>query len=291
MFERCVVTHEEHLEIGRRYLQAFGINRGVGALVEDMNEGRLPWEKAQGVLTHMHYLVIEHITRRVGYTRFRAVCRDPEYITLQTDSLCGVLQRHGPFAQERYARAVEGFAWSSLRLWHLVAHDLGGRHVYEPTPEVAALLRQAPPENPWKMPRLPVPSLLMLVPPEADLSLTLKGSPSRRVTEIYVVEASPPKHQWSVWVHAPIDERIAESVYLELPFTLDGDFEEGLAQAHDLFQDGSPDIDGWRQSVRWFAAAIRAVVEGEAQLEEYIHHTQEGKSERRTLIGTSDGLH
>ena len=290
MFERCVVIHQEYLDIGRRYLQAFGLNRGVGAIVEDMNEGRLPWEKAQQVLSHVHHLVIEHIARRVGFTRFSAVYKDQEFITLQTDSLAGVLQRHGPFAQERYARAVEGFAWTSLRLWHLVAHDLGGRHVYEVTPEVAELLRRAPPENPWKTPRLPVPALMMLVPREAELTLTLKGFPPRDVTEIYVVEAEPPGHQWAVWIHAPIDERIAESVYLELPFSPEGTLEDGLARAHDMFQEGSPTVEGWKDCVRWFAATIRYLTEGGAHREDSLQ-LPEGARERRVVIGAPEDLH
>jgi hypothetical protein len=290
MFERCVVTHQEYLDIGRRYLQAFGLNRGVGAIVEDMNEGRLPWEKAQQVLSHVHHLVIEHITRKVGFTRFSDVYKDPEFLTLQMDSLAGTIQRHGPFAQERYHRAVEGFAWTSLRLWHLVAHDLGGRRVYQPTAEVAELLRKAPPENPWKTPRLPVPSLLMLVPPEAKLTLKLQGFPTRDVTEIYAVEAEPPGHQWSVWVHAPIDERIAESVYLELPFSPEGNFEDGLASGHDMFQDGSPAIEGWKDCVRWFAAAMRYVLEGGGKHEES-PPAQEGQPDRRVIIRAPEGLH
>lgn len=290
MFERCVVAHEEHLEIGRRYIQAFGLNQGVGAIVEDMNEGRLPWEKAQQVLTHMHHLVIEHIARRVGFTRFSALCKDPEFITLQTDSLAGVLQRHGPFAQERYARAVEAFGWNSLRLWHLVAHDLGGRHSYEPTAEVAGLIRQAPPENPWTAPRLPVPSLLMMVPPEAGLSLTLKGFPSREVTEIYAVEAPPPGHHWAVWVHAPIDERIAESVYLELPLSTSANLDDALGKAYDMFQHGSPSVEGWKECVRWFAAAIRYLVEGGAP-REFSHRCQEDRPEQRVHIRAAEDLH
>ncbi|MFL5345349.1 MAG: hypothetical protein ACJ8AT_11175 [Hyalangium sp.] len=290
MFERCVVAHQEYLDIGRRYLQAFGLNRGVGAIVEDMNEGRLPWEKAQQVLSHVHHLIIEHITRRVGFTRFSVLYKDPEFITLQMDSLAGSMQRHGPFAQERYARAVEGFAWTSLRLWHLVAHDLGGRHIYQPTPEVAELLRKAPPVNPWKTPRLPVPSLMLLVPPEARLTLSLKGFPSRDVTEIYAVEAEPPGHQWSMWIHAPIDERIAESVYLELTFPPNGTLEDGLATAHDMFQDGSPSIDGWKECVRWFAATMRYLAEGGGKQEDTLP-SPEAKPEQRVLIDVPDSLH
>jgi hypothetical protein len=290
MFERCVLSHQEALDIGRRYLQAFGLNRGVGAIVEDMNEGRLPWDKAQQVLTQIHHLVIEHIVRRIGFTRFSTLYKDDEFITLQTDSLAGVLQRHGPFAQERYQRAIEGFAWTSLRLWHLVAHDLGGRHVYEATSEVAALLRRAPPVNPWRSPRLPVVSLVMLVPPEAELTLTLKGFPPRDVTEIYAVEAEPPGHQWALWIHAPIDERIAESVYLELPFAAEGSLEEGLTHAHDMFQDSSPTIDGWKECVRWFAAAMRYLTEGGAQRERFVPMPHRAP-ERRVIISIPESLH
>src|SRR4051794_19186504 len=108
MFERCVLSQQAHLDIGRRYLQAFGFSRGVGAIVADMDQGLIPLEKAQLVLSHMHLLFIEYVARRVGFTRFNAVSKDPEFVTLQTDSLTGVLQRHGPHAKERSARAIEG---------------------------------------------------------------------------------------------------------------------------------------------------------------------------------------
>jgi hypothetical protein len=256
-----------------------------------MDQGLIPLEKAQQVLSHMHLLFIEYVARRVGFTRFNAVSKDPEFITLQTDSLTGVLQRHGPHAKERSARAIEGFVWNSLRLWHLVAHDLGGRHVYETTAELASLLRQPTPElQTWKRPRLPVPSLAMRVPPEAGLTLTLKDSPPREVTEVYAVEALPPNHQWAVWIHAPIDEHLSESVYLELLFSPKGSFEDGLARAHDMFQNGSTSIQGWRECVRWLAAAMRYLAEGGVR-HEYIHRPPDAEPERRILLGTLAGLH
>ncbi|MBN1207027.1 MAG: hypothetical protein JXB05_19235 [Myxococcaceae bacterium] len=290
-FERCVVLHEDKLEIGRRYLQAFGIPNGVGAIIEDMNEGRLSWEKAQQVLSHTHYLFIEHIARRVGFTRFSDVYKDPEFVTLQVDSLAGNLQRHGPFPQERRVQALESFAWNSLRQWHLVAHELGGRNVYDITPRLAEALRPSgSSEPPWRAPRLPMPSLLMLVPPEAELSLKLEGFPAREVTEIYAVEAPAPGHQWAVWVHAPIHEALAESVYLELPFSEEGTFEEGLARAHDLFQEDSPAVEGWRDCVRWFAAAMRYLAEGGVHQERSLQ-PEEQEPGRRVLLGAPEALH
>jgi len=288
MFERVVVLQQAQLEIGRRYIQAFGLAQGVHAIVEDMNEGRLSWEKAQQVLGQMHYLFIEHIVRRVGFAHFSAVLEDPEYLALQAESLAHEQQRQGPFPEERYARALESFAWNSLRHWHFVAHDLGGRHIYEITPRLAQLLRRPPPlEEPWRRPRLPVPSLLVIVPEEAGLAVTLKGFASRGVTEIYVVEAPPPQHQWAVWLHAPIDEYLNESVYLELPFSPGGTFEESLGHAHDMFQGESPSIEGWKECVRWLAAAMRYLAEGGARME---FQPEELEPSRRVLIGASEAL-
>jgi hypothetical protein len=290
-FERCVVLHEDKLEIGRRYLQAFGIPEGLGALIEDMNEGRLSWEKAQQVLSHTHYLFIEHIARRVGFTRFSDVYKDPQFVALQVDSLSGVLQRHGPFPQERRAKAIESFAWNSLRHWHLVAHELGGRNVYGITPTLAEVLHPSRSwELPWRMPRLPVPSLMMLVPPEARLALQIEGFPARGVTEIYAVEAPAPMHQWSVWIHAPIHDMLAESVYLELPFSAGGTFDEGLAGAQDLFQQGSPAVQGWRDCVRWFAAAMRYLAEGGVH-QERSAQPEEQEPARRVVLGVAESLH
>jgi hypothetical protein len=262
MFDRCVVSHQETLEIGRRYFQALGPDQAVGAILQDLTEGRLSWNRAQQVLSHVHHLVVEHIARRVGFTRFEALYKDVEFVTLRAETLANIFRRHGPHAHERYARAAEGFAWTSLRLWHLVAHDLGGRHVYEATPELARLARQRLPGVSFKSPRLPVSALLLLVPREAELTLKLKGFPAREVTEIYAVEAPAPGRSWALWVHAPIDERIAESVYLELPFPPEGTLEQGLARAHDMFQDASPAVEGWRECVRWFAAVMCCLSEG-----------------------------
>ncbi|KFE71202.1 hypothetical protein [Hyalangium minutum] len=288
MFERFVVFQQPHLEIGRRYIQAFGLAKGVNAIVEDMNEGRLPWDKAQKVLAQMHYLFIESIVRRVGFERFSDVLKEPEYLAMQAQSVASEQQRHGPFPEDRYARAIESFAWNSLRHWHFVAQDLGGRHIYEITPRLAQVLRRPPPlEEPWRRPRLPVPSLLLIVPEEAKLTITLKGFTSREVTEIYVVESSPPQHQWAVWIHAPIDDSLSESVYLELPFSAEGTLEEGLDRAHDMFQKDSPSIDGWKECVRWLAAAMRYLDQGGARME-----FQPGESDpsRRVLIGDSEAI-
>lgn len=288
MFERCVLFQQAHLEIGRRYIQAFGLVRGVNAIVGDMREGRLSWEKAQQVLSHMHYLFIEYIVRRVGFTRFGAVLEDPEYLELQAESVLQEQQGGGPLPRERYVRALESFAWNSLRYWHFVAHDLGGRHVYEIIPELARLLRKAQPyEQPWKTPRLPVAALSLIVPPEADLFITLKGFTPREVTEIYVVESPPPQHQWAVWIHAPIDGYLNESVYLELPFSPGSTFEDGLASSHDMFQGDSPGIDGWRDCVRWAGAAMRYVAEGGARHE---FQPEEMDPVRRVCIGVAEAL-
>jgi hypothetical protein len=290
MFERCVLFQQAHLEIGRRYIQAFGLVQGVNAIVADMKEGRLSWEKAQQVLSHMHYLFIEYIVRRVGFTRFGAVLEDPEYLALQAESVLRDEQEQGggPVPRERYARALESFAWNSLRHWHFVAHDLGGRNVYEITPKLARELRNAQPhEQPWKNPCLPVPALLLLVPPAANLFITLKGFTPREVTEIYVVESPPSEHQWAVWIHAPIDGYLNESVYLELSFSPGSTFEDGLASAHDMFQGDSPDIDGWRECVRWAGAAMRYVAEGGARHE---FRPEEMESVRRVCIGVAEAL-
>jgi hypothetical protein len=291
MFERLVVCVQDHLEIGRRYIQAFGLTRGVGALVDDMNEGRQAWEKGQYVLGHVPYLVIEYVARRVGFTRFSSVYMDPEFTALQMNSLSRVFQCHSPFPEQRYVRALEEFAWRSLRHWHLVAHDMGGRHLYEVTPSLAHLLRLPELlERPWRAPRLPVPSLLLLVPPEAGLALTVEGFPPRAVTEMYAVESPPPKHQWSVWLHAPVDEYFAESVYLEMLFFPDDSLEEGLERAHDMFVGGAPVIQGWKESVRWLAASMRYLAEGGTR-QECRPHRPEMNPGRRILLGAADALH
>ncbi len=288
MFERCVLFQQAHLEIGRRYLQAFGLAQGVHAIVGDMNEGRLSWEKGQQVLGHMHYLFIESIVRRVGFTRFGAVLEDPEFKALQAESILQEQQGGGSAPQERHARALEAFAWNSLRHWHFVAHDLGGRNAYEIAPQLARLLHKTQPhEQLWGTPRLPVPSLSLIVPPQADLAVTLKGFAARDVTEIYVVESPPPQHQWSMWIHAPIDGYLSESVYLELPFPAGSTFEDGLAAAHDMFQGDSPDIEGWRDCVRWAGAVLRYVAEGGARQE---IPAGEMDSVRRVRVGITEAL-
>ncbi|MDY7232242.1 hypothetical protein [Hyalangium rubrum] len=263
MFERFVLLEQDYLEIGRRYIQALGIHKGISAAVEDMNAGRLPWDKAWQVLGHMTYLAIEHIAQRVGFTRFSTVYTDPEFVALQVNRLSMVLQRNGPFPEARYVRALEDFAWQALRHWHLVAHDLGGRHAYKVTPVLANLLRQPDSlEKPWQTPRLPVSSLLVRVPPEAGITLGDAADCPHAVTEIYVVEAVPPQHQWSVWIHAPIDPEFAESLYLEIPMPSEGSLEEGLERAHDMFRGGAPTSVGWKECVRWLAAAMRHLAEG-----------------------------
>ncbi len=288
MFERCVLYQQAHLEVGRRYIQAFGLVQGMNAIIDDMNEGRLHRERALQVLSHMHYLFIESITRRVGFTRFGALIADPEYKALQTESVMQEYRRQGPISRERYVCALEAFAWNSLRHWHFVAHDLGGRNVHEVTPGLARLLRKAQAhEQPWKTPRLPVSALSLIVPAEAGLTVTLKGFAPREVTEIYIVEALRPQHQWAMWIHAPIDGHLNESVYLQLSFSPESTFEEGIASAHDMFQDGSPNVEGWKDCVRWAGAVMRYVAEGGIRQE-----FQPGESEpvRRVCIGVTEVL-
>lgn len=263
MFERFVLFQQDSLEIGRRYIQAFGITRGANALVEDLNEGRLPWEKAWPVLGQMPYLALEHVARRVGFTRFSTVYTDPEFISLHVNRMSMMIQRHGPFPERRYAEALEDFAWYALRHWHLVAHDMGGRHAYKVAPVLAHLLRQ--PENlerPWQSPHLPVPSLLLRVPREAGITLGDAADFPHPVTELYVVEASPPKPHWSVWIHAPIDQDAAESLYLEVPLVPDGTLEQSLENTQDMFRGSTPTAQGWKECVRWLGAAMRHLAEG-----------------------------
>jgi hypothetical protein len=167
-----------------------------------------------------------------------------------------------------YERALEDFAWHSMRHWHLVAHDLAGRHTYEVSPALAHRLRQPEVlERPWKTPSVPVPAVLLVVPAEAELTLSQLGGPPRPVTELYVVESPAPQHQWAIWIHAPIDEDFAESLYVELPFAPGGRLEDGMELARDLFHDGTPTALGWKDCVRWLAAVMRYLVEGSSRPE------------------------
>jgi hypothetical protein len=268
MFERFVLFEREELEIGRRYIQAFGLPKAVAMLMDDMNAGRLPWGKARDVLSHMPYLVVEYICRRVGFTRFRDVCMDPEFITLQGNGAARLLQRHVAFPVEGPARPLEDFAWHCMRHWHLVAHDLAGRHTYEVAPALADRLRQ--PElldRPWQSPRVPVAAMLLIVPAEAQLTLAQWGAPPRAVTELYVVESAPPEHQWSVWIHAPVDEDFAEALHVELPFAPGSSLEDGIELSRDVFQGSAPTAQGWKDCVRWLAAAMRYLAEGSTRPE------------------------
>jgi hypothetical protein len=284
MFERFVLFEQEELEIGRRYIQAFGLPQAVAALLDDMNAGRLPWGKGREVLRHMPYLVIEYICRRVGFTRFRDVCMDPEFISLQGSGAARVLQRHTVFPVEAPVQTLEDFAWHCLRHWHLVAHDQAGRHTYEVAPALAHRLRQPDLlDRPWQSPCMPVSAVLLIVPPEAQLTLAQWGGPPRPVTELYVVESAPPVHQWSIWLHAPVDEDFAESLYLELPFAPRASLEDGIERARDVFQGSAPSAQGWKDCVRWLAAALRYEVV-RARL-------QEMGPGRHVLTGGVDLLH
>jgi hypothetical protein len=284
VFERYVVFEQEHLEIGRRYIQAFGLPRGVGAIVEDMREGRLSFDKARYVLGRVPYLVVEYIVRRVGFTRFKDLATDPEFLALQVKGLARVFMRQGPLLQERYDRVLEDFAWNTLLHWHLVAHDLGGRRRYGVTRALAHVLSQ--PEvlrQDWDTPRLPVPTLMVRVPPTAGLTLTQRGRSPALVTELYAVEAPAPQRQWSVWLHAPINEEYAETLYIEVPLPAEGSFEQGLALARDVFHERVPDARGWDDCVRWLAAAMRYLMEGGARVQEEPGH--------HLLLGASGAMH
>jgi hypothetical protein len=295
MFERFVLCEQEALEIGRRYIQAFGMPKAPAALLDDMNAGRLPWGKARAVIGHMPYLVVESIARRVGFTRFRDVCLDPEFIGLQGNSVARMLQRHVGFPEPGPARAVEDFAWHFMRHWHLVAHDLAGRHTYEVAPALAHRLRQ--PEvldQPWSRPCVPAASVLLVVPPEAQLTLAQWGGAPRVVTELYVVESAPPQHQWAVWIHAPVDNDFAEGLYVELPFGPEASLEDGLERAQDLFQSAAPTAHGWKDCVRWLAAAMRYLAESGSRADSLLApraQLPEVNLERRILTGAVDLLH
>jgi hypothetical protein len=293
LFERFVLLETEELEIGRRYIQAFGLPVAPAALLDDMNAGRMPWGKARNVIGHMPYLVIEYIARRVGFTRFRDVCLDPEFIALQGSGVARMLQRHVGFPEPAPARALEEFAWHSMRHWHLVAHDLAGRHTYEVAPALAHRLRQ--PEvlgQPWRTPCLPVASVLLVVPPEAQLTLAQWGGAPRVVTELYAVESSPPQHQWSVWIHAPGDDDFAEALHVELPFGPEASLEDGIDRARDLFQSEAPTAHGWKDCVRWLAGAVRYLAENASLPEARVSPDALACGPpRRILAGAADILH
>jgi hypothetical protein len=270
-FDRLITRERPYIEAARHHVRGHGFFAVRDAILRDLDAGRLSREKAGHMLAHLPFLLIERICQRVGFTRFDALILSPEFVDATAFSVDEYDQRVGPLSEEQREQLILRAAHNALRPWHLVAQDMGGHRVYEVTPVLAQMLRDTPPRNPpCDTLFLPVPSLLLVVPAEANLTLWDRDGAPRRVTEIYAVEAPPPERRWYLWICAPRDAEIVMTEYVNVSLPPASFLETTIRWTEDALAATAQRSAGWPDCLRWFAGAMRYLADGGVQRERWL---------------------
>jgi hypothetical protein len=286
-FERLIPRRRSYIEAARLYVRRHGHTGAQDAILRDMRAGRLPRLKADHMRGFLLFLLVESVCRRIGYNHYGALLLDREFIDTIAAELDVQDLLQGPFSnQQREQFALQATA-DALHNWHYVAQDLAGNPIYTVTPMLARTLRE-PQTCPWPCAtlRLPVPALMLLVPPEADLTLEHEGGQRPRVTEIYVVESPAPERRWFLWICAPLDERVVVTEYLNVGLADRGSLEDSLREteaAHASSANASS--TGWPRCVRFLAGAMRYLADGGVHQERWFDKEARHIHERLARLG------
>jgi|GEM_PF-1435373 len=261
-FDRQYTEQRRSIDLARRYLEKEGFTRMQRVLVKDVERGRLPAQDGAGAVRFALLAVIERVAARVGYTRYVELLKDPEMTDALRFAMEDISERRGLEAPEAREQLRQATFQTTLRHWHLVVHEQRGRQRYEVTADVARrLLKETPGTLPCDGLRLPVDSLVLLVPSEVGLVGRLPGGGTAPITEIYVVESPAPEGcYWFLWLSMR-DATGASAfslvnVYLATGTTL----EQAIAFTRN---EGGPGQDpGWVDCCRLLAGAARYLAEG-----------------------------
>ncbi|WP_164007347.1 hypothetical protein [Pyxidicoccus trucidator] len=201
-FDRQYTEQRHSIELARLYLEKEGFTRMQRVLVKDVERGKLSAEEGAGAVRYALLAVVERVAARVGYTRYVELMKDKEMAEAMRFALDDISERRGIEAPAAREQLRQSTFQTVLRHWHLVAHEQRGRQRYEVTAELARrLLRETPPTLPCDDLKLPVDSLVLVVPEEVGLVGRLPGGGLAPITEIYVVESPAPEGRyWFLWL-------------------------------------------------------------------------------------------
>ncbi|QSQ19716.1 hypothetical protein JY651_31060 [Pyxidicoccus parkwayensis] len=201
-FDRQYTEQHRSIELARQYLEKEGFTRMQRVLAKDMERGSLSTEEAAGAVRYALLAVVERVAARVGYTRYVDLMKDKEMAEAMRFALDDISERRGINTPEAREQLRQSTFQTVLRHWHLVAHEQRGRQRYEVTADLALrFLRETPPTLPCDGLKLPVDSLVLVVPEEVGLVGRLPGGGLAPITEIYAVESPAPEGRyWFLWL-------------------------------------------------------------------------------------------
>ncbi|MBZ4421172.1 hypothetical protein [Myxococcus sp. RHSTA-1-4] len=201
-FDRQYTEQRHAIDLARQYLEKEGFTRMQRVLAKDVERGKLPAGEAAGAVRYALLAVVERVAARVGYTRYVELMKDQEMAEAMRFALEDISERRGINTPEAREQLRQSTFQTVLRHWHLVAHEQRGRQRYEVTADLARrFLRETPPTLPCDGLKLPVDSLVLVVPEEVGLVGRLPGGGLAPITEIYAVESPAPEGRyWFLWL-------------------------------------------------------------------------------------------
>lgn len=200
-FDRQYTEQHRSIDLAREYLEREGFSRMQRVLAKDVGQGKLPAEEAAGAVRYALLALVERVAARVGYTRYVELMKDPELTEALRFALEDISVRRGINAPEAREQLRQTTLQTTLRYWHLVAHEQRGRNCYEVTADLGRrLMKETPLDLPCDGLRLPVDALLLVVPEEVGLVARVPGGVAP-ITEIYAVEGPAPEGRyWFLWL-------------------------------------------------------------------------------------------
>jgi hypothetical protein len=201
-FDRQYTEQRHSIDLARRYLEKEGFARMQRVLVKDVGQGTLSAQEGAGAVKYALLALVERVAARVGYTRYVDLMKDPELAEGLRFALDDISQRHNIVAPEAREQLRQTTLQTTLRYWHLVAHEQRGRQRYEITEDLARrLMKETPLDLPCDGLRLPVDSLLLVVPEALGLVGRVPSGGVAPITEIYAVEGPAPEGRyWFLWL-------------------------------------------------------------------------------------------
>ena len=201
-FDRQYTEQRHSIELARLYLEREGFTRMQRVLAKDVERGKLTEQEGAGAVRYALLAVVERVAARVGCTRYVELMKDTEMVEAMRFAMEDISQRRGIEAPAAREVLRQSTFQTVLRHWHLVAHEQRGRQRYEVTADLARrLLTGTPPTLPCDDLKLPVDSLVLVVPEETGLVGHLPGGGTAPITEIYAVESPAPEGRyWFLWL-------------------------------------------------------------------------------------------
>lgn len=261
-FDRQYTEQRHSIELARLYLEKEGFTRMQRVLAKDVERGKLTEQEGAGAVRYALLAVVERVAARVGYTRYVELMKDTEMVEAMRFAMEDISQRRGVEAPEAREVLRQSTFQTVLRHWHLVAHEQRGRHRYEVTADLARrLLTGTPPTLPCDDLKLPVDSLVLVVPEETGLVGRLPGGGTAPITEIYAVESPAPEGRyWFLWLS--MREPSGTAAFSLVNVVLAPGTKLGDAVLYTRSQGGPGQDPGWENACVLLAGAAHYLASG-----------------------------